>query len=383
MANKNPVQQVMSPSGEPAWLVSGYEQVKALLADPRLSRTHADPRHPVRLTQPALFGGPIGDPASERADHVRMRRLLTRSFSARRMESLRPRLAVIVEQVLADLRAAGAPADFHATVSFPLPALVMCEVLGVPDPDRADFLRWCGDATHMDHPARSRAGLQSLWRYLGALIERKHHALGEDVISDLIAGGRSDPSLALSDDGVAHLASGLLFAGHASTSAVIDKGVALLATHPGARQALAADPGLARRAVEEILRSASPLDRAAAGRRGGLPRYAAEPIAVDEARIPAGGLVMFALQDANEDQSVFPEPARFDIAREENPHLSFSHGQHFCLGATVARMELQLLFGRLLAVFPGLALAEPLPRLQALRAQVPPGHPPPPLPVTW
>lgn len=382
MTQKNAVQQVMSPSGDPAWLVCGYDRVKELLADPRLSRSHADPRHPVRLTQPALFGGPMGDPDTERTDHVRMRRLLTKSFSARRMESLRPRLAAIVEQVLAQMRASGAPVDFHAAVSFCLPALVMCELLGVPHDHRSDFVRWCDDATHMEHPARSRAGLQSLWRYLGALIERKHAAPGEDVISDLLAG--SGAGLAISDDGVAHLASGLLFAGHASTSAVIDKGVLLLLTHPVQRQALQREPALAERAVEEVLRCASPLESARAGRRGGLPRYAAETITLDGMRIPAGGLVMFALQDANEDGSVFADPARFDITREDNPHLSFSHGLHFCLGASVARMELQLLFGRLFVAFPTLDLASPLAEIQRRRVPAAPGMPPSTeLPVTW
>lgn len=382
MTRKNAVQQVMSPSGDPAWLVSGHDRVKELLADPRLSRSHADPTHPVRLTQPALFGGPMGDPDRERADHVRMRRLLTRSFSARRMESLRPRLALIVEEVLARMRAPGPPTDFHAAVSFPLPALVMCELLGVPGHHRGDFVRWCDDATHMEHPARSRAGLQSLWRYLGALIERKHADPGEDVVSDLLAGAGIPP--ALSDDAVAHLASGLLFAGHGSTSAVIDKGLVLLLTQPGQRQALQRDPGLAERAVEEILRCANPLESARAGRRGGLPRYAAEAITLGGVQIPAGGLVMFALQDANEDDSVFADPTRFDITRENNPHLSFSHGLHFCLGASVARMELQMLFGRLFGAFPTLALAAPLPEIQRRRAPAAAGLPPSTeLPVTW
>ena len=171
------------------------------------------------MTQPALFGGPLGDPDAERKDHVRMRRLLTRSFSARRMESLRPRIERIAGHVLDGMEAAGPPADFHAAVSFPLPGLVMCEVLGISEADRADFLRWSEDATHMEHPARSRAVLQSLWRCLGATVERKHAAPGEDVISDMLAAGTADP--AMSDDAIAHLASGLLFAGHGSTVAVI------------------------------------------------------------------------------------------------------------------------------------------------------------------
>jgi pentalenolactone synthase len=368
MTTRGSVDRLTSASGEPTWLVSGYELVKELLADPRLSRAHADPRHPVRMTQPALFGGAMGDPEAEREDHVRMRRLLTKSFSARRMESLRPRIERIVGQVLDEMEAGGSPADFHARVSFPLPGLVMCELLGISEPDRADFLRWSEDATHMEHPARSRAGLQSLWRCLGATIERKHGASGEDVISDMLTAA-ADP--AMSDDGIAHLASGLLFAGHGSAVAVIDRGILLLLTHPDERDALRRNPTLATPAVEEILRFPSPLERQRTNRRGGLPRYASVDIEAGGAMIRAGDLVMFALQDANEDAEVFRHPAHFDVARAENPHLAFSHGLHFCLGASVARMELQVLFGRLFSRFPGLRLDVPLERLRATAERSP------------
>ena len=379
MTARGSVERLTSSSGEPAWLVSGYELVKELLADPRLSRSHADPRHPVRMTQPALFGGPMGDPGSEREDHVRMRRLLTKSFSARRMESLRPRIDRIVGQVLDGMEAGGSPVDFHAAVSFPLPGLVMCELLGISEADRVDFLRWSEDATHMEHPARSRAGLQSLWRCLGATIERKHAAPGEDVVSDMLAAGRSDP--AMSDDAIAHLASGLLFAGHGSTVAVIDRGILLLLTHAKEREALRRNPSLATQAVEEILRFASPLERQRPNRRGGLPRYASVDLEAGGARIRAGDLVMFALQDANEDASVFRHPAHFDVARQENPHLAFSHGLHFCLGASVARMELQLLFAQLFDRFPTLRLDVPLEQIRA-RAERSAGRPAE-IPVAW
>src|SRR5919205_646739 len=119
----------------------GIQQVSDLLADPRLSRSHPNPGHPVRLTQPGLFGGPIPDPEGELADLQRMRKLLTPALSARRMESLRPRVQTIVDELLDELDRSGPPADFHARVAFPLPALVVCEMLGVPQQDRADFCR--------------------------------------------------------------------------------------------------------------------------------------------------------------------------------------------------------------------------------------------------
>ncbi|MGA9310121.1 MAG: cytochrome P450 [Pseudonocardiaceae bacterium] len=354
--------------GRHAWLVSGHERVRELLADPRLSRSHPNPGHPVRLTQPGLFGGPIPDPERELADLYRMRKLLTPPLSARRLESLRPRVEMIVETLLDELARSGPPADFHTAVAFPLPALVICELLGVPTEDRADFCRWQIEAKQVSKPAVARGGLQSLWRYLGTLIERKRWVPGDDIISDLLDAAKLDPQL--TDDGIAHLAAGLLFAGHAPVVAIIDRGMLLLLTHPEQRDALQNEPALAAQAVEEILRFASPIERMRAARRGGLTRYASVDVEVDGVTLRAGDTVMFAVQEANEDESVFPDPKRFDITRERIPHLSLSHGAHFCLGAHLARVELQYLFVRLLQRFPALRLAVPLEEIQPLSEAV-------------
>jgi len=372
------IQLVSDTQGRPAWLVSGHEWVRELLADPRLSRSHPNPGHPVRRTQPGLFGGPIPDPEGELADLHRMRKLLTPSLSARRVESLRPRVETIVEELLDELGRSGPPADFHTLVAFRLPALVVCELLGVPAEDREDFGRWQIEAKQVSKPAVARAGLQSLWRYLGTLIERKRWVGGDDVITDLLD-AKLDTKL--TDDGIAHLAAGLLFAGHAPVVAIIDRGVLLLLTHPEQRDALRRDPALAAGAVEEIFRFASPIERLRAARRGGLTRYASVDVEVEGTTIRAGDTVMFAVQEANEDESVFPDPKRFDITRERIPHLSLSHGAHFCLGAHLARVELQYLFLRLLQRFPTLCLAVPLGEIQPVREAV--AGAVSQLPVTW
>ncbi|MDQ3762388.1 MAG: cytochrome P450 [Actinomycetota bacterium] len=379
MTSTDWIQQVSDTQGRPAWLVSGHEGVRELLADPRLSRSHPNPGHPVRLTQPGWFGGPIPDPEGELADLHRMRKLLTPSLSARRVEKLRPRVETIVDELLDELGCSGPPADFHTAVSFPLPALVVCELLGVPGEDREDFCRWQVEAKQVSKPAVARGGLQSLWRYLGTLIERKRSVPSDDVISDLLDAAKFDPKL--TDDGIAHLAAGLLFAGHAPVVAIIDRGMLLLLTHPEQRKALQRDPALAAPAVEEIFRFASPIERLRAARRGGLTRYASVDIEVDGVTIRAGDTVMFAVQEANEDGSVFPDPKRFDITRERIPHLSLSHGAHFCLGAHVARAELQYLFIRLFDRFPTLRLAVPLDEIQPVREAV--AGAVSRLPVTW
>ncbi len=368
MATTHGIQQVSDTQGRPAWLVSGHERVRELLADPRLSRSHPNPGHPVRLTQPGLFGGPIPDPEGELADLNRMRKLLTPPLSARRMESLRPRVQAIVDGLLDTLERGGPPADFHSLVAFPLPALVVCELLGVPAGDRPDFCRWQIEAKQVSKPAVARGGLQSLWRYLGTLIERKRWAPSDDLIADLLQAAELDP--ALTDDGIAHLAAGLLFAGHAPVVAIIDRGMLLLLTHPEQREALQADPTLAATAVEEIFRFASPIERQRAGRRGGLTRYASVDVEIGGVTIRTGDTVMFAVQEANEDESVFPDPRRFDITRERIPHLSLSHGAHFCLGAHLGRVTLQYLFVRVFERFPALQLAVPLQEVQPVREAV-------------
>ncbi|MGB9279353.1 MAG: cytochrome P450 [Pseudonocardiaceae bacterium] len=362
------IQRVSDTQGRPAWLVSGHELVRELLADSRLSRSHPNPGHPVRLTQPGLFGGQIPDPEGELADLQRMRKLLTPALSPRRMENLRPRVETIVDTLLDELARTGPPADFHTAVAFPLPALVVCELLGVAAEDRADFCRWQLEAKQVSKPAVARGGLQALWRYLGTLIERKRWVPGDDLISDLLDAAKLDPEL--TDDGIAHLAAGLLFAGHAPVVAIIDRGILLLLAYPEQRTALHNDPALAAQAVEEIFRFASPIERQRAARRGGLTRYASVDVEIDGVTIGAGDTVMFAVQEANEDESVFPEPKRFDITRERIPHLSLSHGAHFCLGAHLARVELQYLFVRLLQRFPTLRLAVPLEEIQPIREAV-------------
>lgn len=382
MTSTHGIQQVSDAQGRPAWLVSGHERVRELLADPRLSRSHPNPGHPVRLTQPGLFGGSIPDPEGELADLNRMRKLLTPPLSARRMESLRPRVQAIVDELLETLESVGPPADFHSLVAFPLPALVVCELLGVPTEDRADFCRWQIEAKQVTKPAVARGGLQSLWRYLGTLIERKRWLNSDSeisVIADLLHAAELDA--ALTDDGIAHLAAGLLFAGHAPVVAIIDRGMLLLLTHPEQRAALQADPTLAANAVEEILRFASPIERQRAGRRGGLTRYASVDVEVGGVTIRTGDTVMFAVQEANEDERVFPDPGRFDITRERIPHLSLSHGAHFCLGAHLARVTLQYLFVRLFERFATLRLAVPLQEIQPVREAV--AGAVSQLPVTW
>lgn len=373
------VRQVTTPAGDPAWLVTGYDRIKQLLTDPRLGMSHPDPGSAARLSGSVIFGQPRPSSPTEREDHAWIRRLLARSFSARRLASLRPRVQHLVDGLLDDLARRTPPVDFHEAMSFPLPALVICELLGVPFGDRDDFRRWSDEAADMSDQARSSAGLAALWQYISRLVARKLDEPAEDVLSDLVAVHRENPE-GFPLERVAELGAGLLFAGHETTVGAIDRGVLLLLGNPDQREALARDPALVPAAVEEVLRSlfTEPEDT---DRVGGLPRWTNTELTVEGVTIPAGDLVLLDVRGANHDEYVFGTPEVFDISRANNPHLTFGHGPHFCAGAALARMELQALFGCLFDRFPALRLAVPAENIEARRFRLTGGLEE--LPVTW
>jgi cytochrome P450 len=373
------VRRVTTPAGDPAWLISSYDDVKQLLNDPRLGRSHPDPDRAPRYTDAAIFGQPVGSPETEQAEHARMRAMLTRSFSARRMEMLRPRIQELADQLLDTMLHQPSPADFHAAVSFPLPVLVICQLLGVPPEDRDRFREWSDDAADMTDARRSQAGWGQLFGYMLALTGRKRAQLAEDVIADLLAFQAQERSV--TDHAIAQLAAGLLFAGHETTVAAIDRGVVLLLTNRAEWDALRRDQSLIPAAVEEILRHPDPVQPAADAPAGGLPRYAHAEIELDNVTIAAGDLVLLALHQANVDPTVFSQPDAFDVTRSTNPHMTFGHGAHYCIGAPLARIELQVVLETLVSRVSGLRLATPVEELRPKSHLLTGGLVE--LPVTW
>ena len=354
-----PITAVRTPAGDVAWLVTGYPEVKALLADPRLGRSHPDPERAARISASAILGGPSGNAATEAADHALMRRLLTPAFSARRMHALRAHVAELVETLLDRLADQGPPADLHEALSFPLPVQVICELLGVPYSDRDQFRGWSAGASNLSDRKAATDALEQLVAYMHQLITHKRAHPGQDVISDLIS---AQAQWRYHDQGIAALAAMLLFAGHETTVTRIDYGTLLLLTHADQCDAIRRDPRLVEGAVEEILRMAVPGS-------GGLPRYAQHDIDLAGVTIRAGDAVLLTSAVANRDDAAFPDPDRFDITRTPNPHLSFGHGPRFCIGASLARIELHAVFTALPRRFPTLQLAVPFEELQ-LRTDV-------------
>jgi pentalenolactone synthase len=356
LQSERPVGRVRTPAGDVGWLVTGYEDVRQLLGDDRLGRAHPDPEHAPRYSGSMFGGGPIGSYETERADHSRMRRLLTRSFMVKRMNALRPAVQRLVDELLERMAAGQPPADLHQALSMPLPVLVICELLGVPAADRDDFRRWSDEAVSNWDAERALAGYAALFEYMRGHTARQRAERGDNVISELITSSEQEGD-GLTDDDVAELGAGLLFAGHETTMGRLDFGVLLLLANPEQRRRLERDPAIVDTAVEEILRMGLP-------DHGVMARYARADLEVGGASIRAGDLVLLGMAAANRDDGAFDEPDRFDVGRRPNPHVTFGHGNHFCLGAGLARVELQIGLGTLFRRLPALELAVPVEELR-------------------
>lgn len=351
---ESPIARVRTPVGDAAWLVTRYADVKQLLNDPRLGRSHPRPEHAPRMSNSILFGGPMEAYDTEQVDHARMRALLTPFFSAKRMQALRPRVEALADQLLDAMAGMSPPVDLHEVLSFPLPVLVICELLGVPTADRNQFRAWSTDMADLHDQGKARAAMGQLVGYMGELVVRKRAQPADDVLSGLCAAYAGQ----LSNEHIAFLGAMLLFAGHETTVVRIDTGTLMLLTNPSAQQTLLKNPDLIPEAVEEILRYSDT-------GTGGVPRYARADIQIDGATIHAGELVILDLGAANRDPDEFANPDNFDVSRRPNPHMTFGHGPRFCIGAPLARIELQAVFARLIPRFPTLRLVQPVEELRS------------------
>jgi cytochrome P450 len=347
LREQGPVHRIRMPEGDTlAWLVVGYEAGRAALTDSRLSKdwSKASPDLPLG----AVSSGPHmlrADPP----DHTRLRKLVAREFTARRVEELAPRIQKTTDALLDRmLTAPDGRADLVEALSFPLPISVICELLGVPDLDRASFRAWSNDALGATDPEVRRDAATSMARYLADLVRDKRQQPGDDLLSALIH--TSDDGDRLSHEELLGMAWLLLVAGHETTVNLISNGVLALLTHPEQLAALRADPSLIDRAVEEMLRYDGPVETP-------TYRFTTEPVTIGGTVVPAGGeLVLVALADADRDPARFADPDRFDISRDARGHLAFGHGIHYCLGAPLARLEARIAIGSLLARCPELSL---------------------------
>jgi len=341
---QGPIHRIRTPVGDQAWLVTGYAQVRTLMDDDRLGRSHRSPQTAPRSRASALFGGPMGDFEAEPAGHRRMRELLQPHFSPRRLRSLASRVETLTEGLLDQLVADGSPADLHAKLALPLPLLVICELLGVPYRDRDRFRVWVDAAAFADDAEESGQGMAALVDYGIGLVADKRNRPGDDVISRLCE--QDD----LADVEIAVLAMGLLFAGYETTVVQIWIQLVQLLTNPTLWRELREDPSRIPKATEELLR-ASLIGGV------GIPRYARDDIDIAGITITAGELVLLDPGSANHDPAFFDDPDAVDFDRRGTPHLSFGYGGRYCLGAPLARMELNAVISQVIPRLPDLRLA--------------------------
>jgi cytochrome P450 len=351
------VLEVTLADGHAAWLVTRHDEARVALGDARLSK---DMQAALAASDAVVAEGLPG-PAFARhmlvvdpPDHTRLRRLVSAAFSVRRIERLQPRVQTVIDCLLDDIAAQGADAvvDLVASFAFPLPFTVICELLGVPEPDRrplGDALKTLLGPTGTDAEyARAKVASDAVVAMLNALVETKQQHPDDDLVSALIS----------ARDGEARLDQGellstifqLIVAGHDTTTSLIGNSVVALLLHPDQLAGLRAHPEQMVAAVEELLRYDAPVPHSTF-------RYAVEPIELGGVTIPSGAQVIINLASACHDEAHYQRPEELDIGRSDFRHLAFGHGIHFCLGAPLARMEGHLALGALLTRFPQLRLA--------------------------
>lgn len=349
LRREEPLSRVQLPYGEPGWLATRYEDVRTVLGDPRFSRAAAVGRDEPR-TRPQL--SPPGTILSlDPPDHSRLRRLVTKAFTVRRIEALRPGVQRIADTLVDAMLAAGPPRDLVADFALPLPVTVICELLGVPYEDRGDFRHW-SDAflsTTRYSVDEVKECARAMHEYMAGLVRARRAEPRDDLISGLVEA--RDERDQLSEQELISLCQAILIAGHETTASQIPNFVYVLLTHPDQLAAVRDDPAMVPRAVEELMRF-TPL-----GAGAGIPRYATEDIELGGVLVRAGEPVIPAIGSANHDERVYADPTRLDLHRDAPSHIGFGHGAHHCLGAPLARMELQVALATLLTRLPGLRFA--------------------------
>ncbi|MCX5339808.1 cytochrome P450 family protein [Streptomyces atratus] len=338
-----PVHTIRTDEFERIWLVVGYGEGRAALADQRFGKEWQGLVDRPEGSDP-IFANMLELDAPH---HTRLRKLVTREFTARRVEALRPRVQQITDELLDAMVPAGR-ADLVDALAFPLPMTVICELIGVPDLDRNTFRKLSNDVVTPSTPEQEREAVGAMGVYLAELIEDKRCSPGDDLMSALVR-TRDEEGDGLSPDELVGMAFLLLVAGHETTVNLISNGVRALLHHPDQLASLRTDFGLIDGAVEEMLRYDGPVETATF-------RFPREPVEIGQRVIPAGEPVLISLAGADRDPGRYPEPDRFDIRRDAQGHLAFGHGLHFCLGAPLARMEGRIAIRTLLERCPRLAL---------------------------
>ncbi|GLZ33909.1 cytochrome P450 [Lentzea sp. NBRC 105346] len=345
------VSRMRMADGHLGWLITGHAEVRALMADNRLS-TRSEKHHPLmalpngdiperRAAEPGMFLG------QDAPDHTRLRRMLTGQFTVRRMNQLAAWIAQIVDEQLKSMRAKGSPVDLVEEFALPVPSLVICELLGVPYEERNRFQDDTAKMLNFEHGFQEMMDAsQRVVDYVGELVARKKVEPGEDMLSGLLAAGEA------TDEEVKNMGFLLLVAGHETTANMLGLGTFTLLQHPDQLELLKNDPSLIDNAVEELLRYLTIV-------HFGTIRTALVDFEFQGHQIKAGDTLSLHLPTANRDPEKFQDPDRLDILRPATGHVTFGHGIHQCLGQQLARIEMRVGFTALFREFPDLRLDVP------------------------
>jgi cytochrome P450 len=352
LRRSEPVCRVRLPYGPPAWLVTDYHLTKAVLGDARFSRAAAVGRDNPRESAVDISQVAESVLSMDPPEHTRIRKLVGKALTPRRVEELRPRAGEIAAALLDDMMAGGPPADLVEDFSFPLPAIMICELLGIPEGDRQVFRGWANAviATTATTSVQEQDAYLHLAGYIADLIAARRAHPTDDMLTGLVQARDKDDRL--SETELLILAMALLVAGHESTAHQITNMTYTLLAHPRHRQQLLRQPQLMPSAVEEMLRFnvfGSAINS----------RIATADVELGDVLVRAGDPVLCARSSANRDENVFSRADELDFTRDPNPHVAFGYGPHFCLGANLARLELQVALGTIFSRLPELRIAVP------------------------
>jgi cytochrome P450 len=355
------------PSGDEASLVTRYADVRQVLSDPRFSRllNAPDAARIVDSDSGGVFNNEMATVLPQSGPgHVRWRRLVGRWFTARRMAALRPGIEAMAGQLIDEMTHRGQPADLKASLAFPLPVWVICDLLGVPGSDRDRFAYWSDSMLNLTRytQAEMETAQAEFDAYMASHIAAKRADPGDDLLSELISAADAE-GRGLSGAELVATAQGLLVAGHETTANMIGKMAAMLLADRQRWEQLLADRSLVRTAVEEALRFDANLGF-------GMVRYIDADIEVGGTLISRGTTVVCDMAAANRDETAFGSAGRMDLGRSPNPHLAFGAGPHSCLGQALARTELQAALDVLLRGLPSLELAVPAGELRLVEGLV-------------